>query len=77
MIGNKLFKIFIEDKFYQDVYINPHSSFGDIRITVSQGVAVMDQSMYDLNDLVQAADRALYRAKETGRNKVVTSTILK
>jgi diguanylate cyclase (GGDEF)-like protein/PAS domain S-box-containing protein len=53
------------------------TGFGDIRITVSQGVAVMDQSMYDLNDLVQAADRALYRAKETGRNKVVTSTILK
>ena len=52
------------------------TSLGDIQITVSQGVAVMDTSMFDLNDLVQAADRALYRAKETGRNKVVSSSHL-
>jgi len=56
---------------------NTKTSFGDIRITVSQGVAVMDPSMDELNDLVQAADRALYRAKETGRNKVVTSPLIK
>jgi diguanylate cyclase (GGDEF)-like protein len=53
------------------------TSLGVIKITVSQGVAEMDHSMIDLNDLVQAADRALYRAKETGRNKVVSSAILK
>jgi diguanylate cyclase (GGDEF)-like protein len=52
------------------------SGFGEIRITVSQGVAEMDSSMEDLNDLIQAADRALYRAKETGRNKVVSSSIM-
>lgn len=52
------------------------TGFGEIRITVSQGVAQMDSSMQDLNDLVQAADRALYRAKETGRNKVVSSSIV-
>ena len=56
---------------------NTKTSFGDIRITVSQGVAVMDPSMFELNDLVQAADRALYRAKETGRNKVVTSPLIR
>jgi diguanylate cyclase (GGDEF)-like protein len=49
------------------------SSAGDINITVSQGVSILDTSMQDLNDLVQAADRALYRAKETGRNKVVST----
>jgi diguanylate cyclase (GGDEF)-like protein len=49
---------------------------GDIRITVSQGVAEMDSSMDDLNDLIQAADRALYRAKETGRNKIVASSLI-
>lgn len=52
------------------------TGLGEIRITVSQGVAQMDSSMEDLNDLVQAADRALYRAKETGRNKVVSSSII-
>ncbi|MFL7894035.1 MAG: diguanylate cyclase [Anaerolineales bacterium] len=52
------------------------TSMGEIRITISQGVAQMDTTMNDLNDLVQAADRALYQAKETGRNKVVSSSIL-
>jgi len=51
------------------------TGFGEIKITVSQGVAEMDSSMEDLNDLIQAADRALYRAKETGRNRVVSSSI--
>jgi diguanylate cyclase (GGDEF)-like protein len=48
---------------------------GDINITVSQGVSILDTNMQDLNDLVQAADRALYRAKEAGRNRVVSSQI--
>lgn len=52
------------------------TSMGAIKITVSQGVAEMNSSMEDLNDLVQAADRALYRAKETGRNKIVSSSLL-
>jgi diguanylate cyclase (GGDEF)-like protein/PAS domain S-box-containing protein len=52
------------------------TSSGDIRITVSQGVAVLDENMENLNDLVQAADRALYRAKESGRNRVVSSSFL-
>lgn len=51
------------------------TSMGEIRITISQGVAEMDKNMNDLNDLVQAADRALYQAKETGRNKVVSSSL--
>jgi diguanylate cyclase (GGDEF)-like protein/PAS domain S-box-containing protein len=51
------------------------TSAGDIKITVSQGVSILDTNMQDLNDLVKAADRALYRAKETGRNRVVSSAI--
>jgi diguanylate cyclase (GGDEF)-like protein/PAS domain S-box-containing protein len=50
------------------------TSMGDISITVSQGVAIYNNKMQDLNDLVQAADRALYKAKESGRNRVVSST---
>ncbi len=52
------------------------TSSGEIRITISQGVAILDESMEDLNDLVQAADQALYRAKESGRNRVVSSSFL-
>jgi diguanylate cyclase (GGDEF)-like protein len=52
------------------------TSAGEIKITVSQGVAILDGSMQDLNDLVKAADRALYKAKESGRNRVVSSAFL-
>jgi two-component system, cell cycle response regulator len=44
-----------------------------IRITVSIGIAcVPDVGAQTANDLLRAADRALYQAKETGRNQVVT-----
>jgi two-component system chemotaxis family response regulator WspR len=41
-------------------------------ITVSLGVAsVIPNSGMDSNGLIDAADRALYKAKEEGRNKVI------
>ena len=40
-----------------------------IRSTVSIGVASREPQMADSDTLVNAADRALYRAKETGRNR--------
>ena len=52
-------------------------STGDIlgTITISIGVAQLrDKDSADL--LVQRADRALYRAKNTGRNRIVTETDL-
>lgn len=49
------------------------TKMGDIMITVSQGVAVLDENMTDLYELIQAADEALYVAKESGRNRIVTS----
>lgn len=42
--------------------------------TVSAGVAEFDRTMEQFTDLVQAADRALYEAKETGRDRVCTFT---
>lgn len=47
------------------------TSAGPISITVSVGAAELEESMTSLNDLIQAADEALYQAKRTGRNQVV------
>ena len=40
-------------------------------VSVSVGVAVSDSAEVALNNLLEAADRALYRAKREGRNRVV------
>jgi diguanylate cyclase (GGDEF)-like protein len=46
------------------------SGSSPLRATVSSGVAMTGQSQPDLEALMSAADRALYRAKELGRNRV-------
>jgi diguanylate cyclase (GGDEF)-like protein len=46
------------------------SGSSQLRATVSSGVAVAVQPQSDLEALISAADRALYRAKELGRNRV-------
>ncbi|MBF0316593.1 MAG: diguanylate cyclase [Nitrospirae bacterium] len=40
-------------------------------LTISAGVAVFDPSMKDVAELVHKADKALYAAKNQGRNRVV------
>jgi diguanylate cyclase (GGDEF)-like protein/PAS domain S-box-containing protein len=42
----------------------------DIALTISVGVAEMNDSVSDIRGLVKAADGALYRAKNAGRNQV-------
>jgi diguanylate cyclase (GGDEF)-like protein len=44
-----------------------------ISSTVSVGVAISDEEYSDLSALLNAADRALYRAKALGRNRVEPS----
>ncbi len=44
-----------------------------LHVTVSIGVATFAGSMTSADELVAAADTALYRAKEGGRNQVVVS----
>ncbi len=39
-------------------------------MTVSIGLAELDESVTDLTELIDRADRGLYKAKETGRNQV-------
>jgi diguanylate cyclase (GGDEF)-like protein len=47
-----------------------------VKVTISVGVAALDGASRELNDIIAAADAALYHAKETGRNKthVVTAS---
>jgi diguanylate cyclase (GGDEF)-like protein len=44
-----------------------------LRTSVSVGIAMSDDANVDLNTLVKAADQALYRAKQRGRNRVEIS----
>jgi diguanylate cyclase (GGDEF)-like protein len=42
----------------------------DIHVTMSFGIAVYWQHAKQIEVLIQKADKALYRAKENGRNRV-------
>lgn len=42
-------------------------------ITVSTGLAMIEEDHPDLSLYLEAADTALYKAKATGRNKVVVA----
>lgn len=43
-----------------------------IKVTVSVGVSVFPEDASDLNQLIDYADQAMYKAKAAGRNKVCT-----
>ena len=43
---------------------------GDANITISAGVATCPHDAITVAELLDLADKALYRAKEAGRNKV-------
>lgn len=46
----------------------------NLHITISAGVANFSDGFKDFDSMVMAADNALYKAKTTGRNKVVVHT---
>ena len=41
------------------------------RVTVSCGIAEMDETAASVEDLISAADKKMYRAKQSGRDRVV------
>ena len=62
VLAEKLRSLFEKDHHrYTDV---------DVKITCSFGIASRDDSMKEPDDLFEAADRALYRSKNEGRNRV-------
>ncbi|MFN7521409.1 MAG: diguanylate cyclase, partial [Lysobacteraceae bacterium] len=45
-----------------------------LRVTISLGVAALDRQDADFASLLDRADKALYRAKESGRDRVEVAT---
>jgi len=43
----------------------------DGNLTISLGIATFPEDAKSIEDIVKVADRALYRAKENGRNRVM------
>ena len=52
----------------------PSESRGGLSVTVSIGVAEAGPKTRDVEQVIQAADKALYRAKKGGRNRVETAS---
>jgi diguanylate cyclase (GGDEF)-like protein len=52
----------------------PKSTALELSVTVSIGVAESSNRTTEANTVIRAADQALYRAKESGRNRVEIST---
>ncbi|MDD2715923.1 MAG: diguanylate cyclase [Candidatus Wallbacteria bacterium] len=50
------------------------SRYGELKITLSIGVATYPVNSLSKSDLIAAADEALYKAKHEGRNRVCLST---
>jgi diguanylate cyclase (GGDEF)-like protein len=50
---------------------------GSMGVTISVGVATVPDSADDLESLVDAADRALLRAKRAGKNQLRTAPVTK
>lgn len=45
-----------------------------VKVTLSIGLSELKNRQIDISELINEADRALYVAKQTGRNKVVYQT---
>ncbi len=72
-LAERLRKV-VENASYE-VPIELNRDISALGVTVSIGVTCFSQHTKDMQDLIQNADKALYRAKSEGRNRVVTSSI--
>ena len=62
----------VAERLRQEVAASPLAEVSH-SATVSIGVATSDQTMAGVSDLIRAADQALYAAKRSGRNRVMSS----
>ncbi|HEY9087913.1 MAG TPA: diguanylate cyclase [Anaerolineaceae bacterium] len=64
----------IADRIHASISTQPlETKSGEILVTVSLGVAEADSRMQNIQSLLDMADKALYRAKQRGRNRVEIS----
>ena len=54
--------------------VQAESACSELSVTVSIGVAETSPKTREVEQVIQAADKALYRAKKTGRNRVETAS---
>lgn len=65
----------VAERLRRDVVENPFTASSDqISTTISIGVAMGTGTMTGISDLMKVADKALYDAKSSGRNRVVCTT---
>ena len=62
----------VEEKVIDISKVNSEAEEQNIKVTLSLGVYEMKENDGD-EDLLKKADKALYQAKNTGRNKVVVN----
>lgn len=53
--------------------VRPQNATADLSVTVSIGVAEPTSRLREVEQVIQAADKALYRAKQNGRNRLETA----
>lgn len=58
-----------------EVPVELNRDISALGVTVSIGVACYGQEAKDMNELIQKADKAMYRAKKEGRNRVVVGCV--
>ena len=62
-------------KTIEEFVVVPDENQGEkaLTVTVSIGVAGLDESVIENHGLFESADKALYKAKQMGRNRVMVS----
>lgn len=70
-LAERLRKV-VEDASFE-VPVELNRDISALGVTVSIGVACFSQHTKDMQDLIQDVDKAMYRAKKEGRNRVVTA----
>lgn len=64
--------ISIAERVRQEVFNEEIKIYGDskINVTISCGIATVNESIKDVQELVDKADIAMYKAKQSGKNRV-------